>query len=243
LIIALELDTAQAINARPPGPVTITEPAALPAAPATPAKGAKMGVEVPVSSHCFAAGTTVTITDIKTGKQQTIQPDALGEAHFDLTLDHQYVIANNAISDTISTKGLKPGSQLNGACQYTVGETWAIPNLYYDVNKWSLRKDAAAKLDQLARLMKKYPDLEIILTSHTDCRASSRYNMILSARRAKSAVDYMVRRGIKAKRFIAIGYGESHLTNDCYCEPSNYSTCEEPKHQANRRTEVTVLKY
>jgi outer membrane protein OmpA-like peptidoglycan-associated protein len=53
----------------------------------------------------------------------------------------------------------------------------------------------------------------------------------------------MVRKGIKARRFIAVGYGESRLTNDCICEPSDYSTCTEPLHQANRRTEVKILKY
>ena len=67
--------------------------------------------------------------------------------------------------------------------------------------------------------------------------------MVLSARRAKSAVDYVVKKGVKMQRFLAAGFGESRLTNDCVCEPTNYSPCNEAQHQANRRTEIKVLKY
>ena len=120
---------------------------------------------------------------------------------------------------------------------------WVIPNVYYDLNKWNIRKDATKELDKLVKIMKDNPHLEIEMSSHTDCRSSMRYNVVLSARRAKAVVDYLVRHGINMKRIIAAGYGESRITNGCVCEPSNYSPCDEAQHQANRRTEVKVLKY
>jgi outer membrane protein OmpA-like peptidoglycan-associated protein len=67
--------------------------------------------------------------------------------------------------------------------------------------------------------------------------------VVLSARRARAAVDYITRKGIKGKRILAAGYGESVIINGCVCEPTNESPCTDPQHQANRRTEVKVLKY
>jgi outer membrane protein OmpA-like peptidoglycan-associated protein len=67
--------------------------------------------------------------------------------------------------------------------------------------------------------------------------------MSLSARRARAAVDYIVGKGMKVKRIIGAGYGETKLVNGCECEPTNESPCTDPQHQANRRTEVKVLKY
>lgn len=87
--------------------------------------------------------------------------------------------------------------------------------------------------------MRNHPTLKIELSSHTDSRGSDAYNMGLSQRRARAAVTYLVSRGIAEDRMIAEGYGETRLVNDC----GNGVPCSREKHQANRRTEVTVLEY
>ena len=195
---------------------------------------------VPITTNCSSP---VTIIDVKTGNQNEISANNNGEIQFDLQLNRKYVVMHNGISDTISTKGLRPNTQIVAGCIYHVGQISVVHNIYYNINRWDIRKDAEEQLDRLAVIMKQNPSLQIELTSHTDCRARSGYNMALSARRAKSAVDYIVKKGIKMKRFVAAGYGESRLTNDCACEPGNYSPCDETQHQANRRTEIKVLKY
>lgn len=199
------------------------------------------GMYVPISANCSSA--EVTIIDVLTDNQNQITADANGAVQFDLQLNRKYVVIHNGVTDTISTKGLRPYSQIVAGCTYNVGQVSVVHNIYYNVNRWDIRKDAEAQLEKLAVIMKQNPTLQIELTSHTDCRASSRYNMVLSARRAKSAVDYLAKKGIKMQRIVAAGYGESRLTNDCVCEPGNYSPCDETRHQANRRTEVKVLKY
>jgi outer membrane protein OmpA-like peptidoglycan-associated protein len=196
---------------------------------------------VPISSNCMHG--EVTVAELKTGSSMQIAPDASGESHFDLKLNTKYVITHGSVSDTISTKKLRPGDDIVAGCTYHVGNIMVVPNVYYNVNRWNIRPDAAVELDRLATIMQQNPSLQIELTSHTDCRASSRYNMVLSARRAKAAVDYLVRKGIKIQRIIAVGYGESQITNGCVCEPSNYSPCTEAQHQENRKTEVKVLRY
>jgi outer membrane protein OmpA-like peptidoglycan-associated protein len=117
-----------------------------------------------------------------------------------------------------------------------------IDNLYYDLDKWNIRPDAAVELDKVVTLMKKFPNMEIELSSHTDCRGPMKYNDDLSARRAHSCVDYLVAQGIDPKRMIGIGYGERKLLNGCACEGNVKSTCTEEQHQQNRRTEFKILK-
>lgn len=117
------------------------------------------------------------------------------------------------------------------------GMTFRLENILYDFDKSNIRKDAAIILDKLVKIMEEYLTLKIELSSHTDSRGSDSYNMALSDRRAKSAVEYLVTRGIARERMVASGYGESKLLNRC----SNGVSCSIQEHQLNRRTEVTVL--
>ncbi|MEQ6118807.1 OmpA family protein [Reichenbachiella sp. MALMAid0571] len=110
-----------------------------------------------------------------------------------------------------------------------------VENIYYDLDKSDIRPDAALELDKLVVMMKDNPEITIELSSHTDARADDNYNMSLSQRRAKSAVDYIVSKGVDYNRLIPKGYGETHL------KIKEAQTEEE--HQINRRTEFKVTKY
>ena len=83
-----------------------------------------------------------------------------------------------------------------------------------------------------------HPGIQIQLESHTDARSSDSFNLDLSQRRAKSAVNYIVRKGIASDRIVAKGYGESQLVNHC----ANGVNCSESEHQENRRSEFIVVK-
>ncbi|HLP21433.1 MAG TPA: OmpA family protein, partial [Chitinophagales bacterium] len=198
-------------------------------------------VNVPLTANCFT--NTVTVSNLQSGEKSEVSPNANGEVRLDLQVNSRYLIEHDGKADTISTVGLKPGKQIEGPCKFYVGQTWIIRDIYYDLNKWNIRADASKELDNLVRVMKNNPALEIELGSHTDCRASAKYNVVLSARRARSAVEYIVKKGIKSRRILAAGYGESSIINGCICEPTNESNCNDNQHQANRRTEVKVLKY
>jgi len=113
-----------------------------------------------------------------------------------------------------------------------------LENIYYDLDKWAIRTDAKVELDRLAQLMSDNPKLCIELSSHTDSRAGDQYNLILSDKRAKAAVDYIISKGIDAKRMKWKGYGESRLINHC----ENGVVCTEEEHQKNRRTEFKAIK-
>jgi outer membrane protein OmpA-like peptidoglycan-associated protein len=114
-----------------------------------------------------------------------------------------------------------------------------LETIYFDLDKSNIRPDAAKELDKVVALMNRYPAMEIRLESHTDSRADDRYNMKLSDRRAKSTYNYIISKGIDAKRIPKYeGFGESQLVNKC----SNGVKCTKEEHQLNRRTEFIILK-
>lgn len=111
-----------------------------------------------------------------------------------------------------------------------------LENIYYDYDRWEIRPDAEPSLDRLASLLLSNPTILIELASHTDCRGTAGYNQELSQRRAQSAVDYLIGKGVEARRLRPAGYGESKPANSCAC-----SQCTEAEHQQNRRTSFRIL--
>jgi len=119
--------------------------------------------------------------------------------------------------------------------KYALNQVFIIENIYYDLDKWSIREDAKPPLDNLIRILKQYP-ISIELGSHTDSRASFQYNIDLSQKRAESAVRYLTTNGINSERLTAKGYGETMLVNKC----GDGVSCLDAEHQANRRTEFKI---
>ncbi len=109
--------------------------------------------------------------------------------------------------------------------------------ILYDLGKWNIREDAAVELDDMVQFLKDNPDIKIELGSHTDSRGSAEFNQTLSQKRAESAVQYMVDRGVSKDRIVAKGYGETKLKNKC----ADGVSCSETDHQVNRRSEVTII--
>lgn len=111
-----------------------------------------------------------------------------------------------------------------------------INPIYFNFDKYDIRRDAAYELNKVVRVMLKYPEIIIEGGSHTDSRGPDRYNEILSQNRANSTVAYIVKKGISVNRISAKGYGEYQLVNKC----SNNVKCTELEHQFNRRTEFVI---
>jgi outer membrane protein OmpA-like peptidoglycan-associated protein len=150
------------------------------------------------------------------------------------------------VSSTVSTVGKIPPGTLYATLELEKvkkGVAIKVENIYYDLDKWNIRPDAARELDKLVKILLDNPTLEIELSSHTDCRATAEYNRQLSTKRAESAVKYIISRGVNKSRLVAAGYGESRLVNKCACEGDVKSNCTEEQHQENRRTEFKILKF
>ncbi|WP_188753879.1 OmpA family protein [Parapedobacter defluvii] len=192
--------------------------------------------------------TAVTLFD---GEREIVakqQSNHEGTFEFVLDKDRDYTVLGqkegyHADSAKVSTQGITKSDTLEVALLlepvFQVGQTFELENIYYDFDKHNIRPDAAVILDELVRTLRDNPTLKIELSSHTDSRGSHAYNEALSQRRAQSAVDYLVSRGIARDRMVAKGYGETRLVNRC----ADGVSCSSAEHQANRRTEVTVLEY
>ncbi len=109
--------------------------------------------------------------------------------------------------------------------------------IYYEFDRSTITAAAAEKMDKIIEIMKANPDLIVEASSFTDSRGSDAYNLALSKRRAKAAVEYLVSKGIDATRIKSKGYGEDKLINQCV----DGVNCDEPSHQMNRRTEFNFV--
>ena len=119
-----------------------------------------------------------------------------------------------------------------------INKIFVLENIYYDFNKFDIRPDAAHELDKLVQLLVDNPEIKIELSSHTDSVDTEEYNMWLSQKRAESAVNYLVKRGIANDRLVAKGYGESRPI----ARNTNPDGTDNPAgRQKNRRTEFKIL--
>jgi outer membrane protein OmpA-like peptidoglycan-associated protein/tetratricopeptide (TPR) repeat protein len=116
-----------------------------------------------------------------------------------------------------------------------------INMIYFDLDKYNIRPEAALELDKIVAVMKQYPNMKIELTSHTDCRMPVDYNQRLSNNRARTSKSYLVAHGIKSSRIVGKGLGETQLAVNCPCEGEESSLCTEEQHQLNRRTEFIII--
>lgn len=115
--------------------------------------------------------------------------------------------------------------------------TFGIEIIYFDLDKSNIRPYAALDLEKVIDVMKQYPTMKVDVRSHTDSRASHKYNEKLSDRRAKSTIEYMVKNGIDRNRLTGRGYGETQLVNKC----KDGINCTEEEHQKNRRSQFIIM--
>lgn len=184
------------------------------------------------------AGVKVVLINECDGTTQETTTGADGSYEFTAKSGCDYAIqAAKAGMGTSGGRITKDGTGSADLTMFRKGDIIKIDNIYYDLNKATIRPDAAVELDKVAELMTKYPTMRIEMRSHTDSRATASYNKTLSSNRAKAAVDYLKKKGVAAKRMTANGYGENLPLNKC----KDGVNCSEDEHQQNRRTEIKIL--
>jgi OOP family OmpA-OmpF porin len=105
------------------------------------------------------------------------------------------------------------GARVNDVgCAYEL----TLSGTNYGVDAAVLSADGQKALDAVAESLKNFPEVNITIEGYTDSQGSESYNQDLSERRAKSARDYLVRRGVAGTRIQAYGRGEADpvATND-----------------------------
>ncbi|MFO7829125.1 MAG: OmpA family protein, partial [Bacteroidales bacterium] len=121
----------------------------------------------------------------------------------------------------------------------TTGEYITIKSIFFEFDGHTLTKEAKIELERLHNLMVKYPSLYIEVIGHTDAIGSAKYNIKLSIKRARSVIDYLTKKGIEQKRFVAKGAGKA----EPIAVNTNHDGSDNPEgRKFNRRVEMKILK-
>jgi outer membrane protein OmpA-like peptidoglycan-associated protein len=205
------------------------------------------GIAVEKVTQQPLGGVNVELVNTKTGKKENVVTGPDGTFMFKLDPNSDYSVSGSlnqyfTNSEKVSTVGKKQSESMFVKLKLElekiiVNKPIVLENIYYDLDKYNIRPDAAAGLDKLVTIMNDNPAIHVELSSHTDSRADDKYNDVLSQRRADAAVKYIISRGISSSRITAKGYGERQLVNRC----ANKVKCTEKEHQQNRRTEFKVV--
>ena len=124
---------------------------------------------------------------------------------------------------------------LEGAEVQRIGEGIKITfdsGILFDIDKSDLRPVSQTNLADLAKILNKYPDTNILIEGHTDNTGSDDYNMTLSKDRAQTVALYMATLEVKSARFSTAGYGET--------QPIVMNDTPEGR-QKNRRVDIAVI--
>jgi len=124
---------------------------------------------------------------------------------------------------------------LEGAKIERIGEGIKITfdsGLLFDVDRHELRDPSRENLTNLAVILNKYPDTNVLIEGHTDSTGTHEHNQTLSERRAKSVAAYLAQQSVQSARFTVTGYGPDQpvATND---------TAE--GRQLNRRVDLAIM--
>jgi outer membrane protein OmpA-like peptidoglycan-associated protein len=153
--------------------------------------------------------------------------------------DKFFAISENLNLDSLIKAGYKEIHKDLYLVPIEIGQVFRLNNVFFDFDKYSLRPESFVELDRVVSFLNEYPNIEIEMSAHTDSKGSDEYNYTLSDNRAKSVREYILSKGIEAKRIISQGYGETKPV----AGNTNADGTDNPDgRQLNRRVEFKILK-
>jgi OOP family OmpA-OmpF porin len=116
-------------------------------------------------------------------------------------------------------------------CQQLFSELLVKGKIRFESGRADIVPDSAGLLDRLIETALRCPNVNIEIAGHTDAEGDDASNKMLSEKRAQAVMDYLVKAGLSADRFAAVGYGSA--------QPVAANDTDEGKAQ-NRRIEFVV---
>lgn len=130
-----------------------------------------------------------------------------GETNYDLRA-YKERYENPYDNPTVSTIGYRVSKEFERDMYLDPFRVEFELDILYDLDSFVIRPDAAKLLDSFALTLKEHYYTQMELSSHTDSRGSDDYNRELAQKRAESAVNYLISKGIEKERLVPAGYGE-----------------------------------
>jgi len=116
-------------------------------------------------------------------------------------------------------------------CQQLFSGLLAKGKIRFDSGRATIDPDSAGLLDRLIETALRCPSANIEIAGHTDADGEDGFNQALSEKRAQAVTDFLVKAGLAAERFTAMGYGST--------QPVASNDTDEGKAQ-NRRIDFVV---
>lgn len=128
--------------------------------------------------------------------------------------------------DTVSLEYLGP--------EYRPNQSYVLDHVNFNFDRANLGNKAKENLRAVYGYLEKHPKLKVDISGHTDDQGSKEYNHVLSHRRAKAVVKYLVELGLDKNRITSKGYGNQKPLD---------STQTEKARQKNRRVEFVMTQF
>ena len=143
--------------------------------------------------------------------------------------------AGAVIGNYMDKQAAEMERDLEGARIERIGEGIKITfdsGILFAYNSADLESAARRNLTNLATILNKYDDTDILLEGHTDSDGAAQYNLGLSQRRAQSVSGFLTGLEVIGSRLTVTGYGED--------QPIATNDTPDGKAQ-NRRVEVAIM--
>lgn len=109
----------------------------------------------------------------------------------------------------------------------------SLETVYFDFDKAVLKPEALTALEKNFTVLKEKGDIKVRIEGNCDERGSDEYNLALGDRRARSAKNFLVKRGIAAERMETVSYGKEHPVDQGHNEEA---------WSKNRRDDFVIIK-
>ncbi len=90
-----------------------------------------------------------------------------------------------------------------------VGDLLAKGTIRFEIRAFHPRSGFCRLLDHLIETALRCPTINIEIAGHTDADGPEGFNKAMSEKRAEVVTDYLVKAGLPAGRFTAVGYGST----------------------------------
>ncbi len=154
---------------------------------------------------------------LRTAKVLAQRTNDKGQTMYCLQLNRNYVLSISEPGYLYYSTNLKPTvantidkpEVLGIALQpIEIGAEVQLYNIYYETDSFRILPQSEPELMNLVTFLKNNNKLKVEIQGHTDSSGNPEANQVLSERRAKSVVDYLIMNGISSQRLKSQGYGD-----------------------------------
>jgi outer membrane protein OmpA-like peptidoglycan-associated protein/tetratricopeptide (TPR) repeat protein len=198
------------------------------------------------NSGAIIAEANVSILDDKNNIISTIKSNNKGEVSYTVECEKTYTIQaikdgfeSNSFAVIASNKkggSIKIDAVLMPISEIITEKEVKLKPIFFEYNNSNITQQGAFELDKLVQIMKNNEKLIIFVKSHTDNRGTDEFNLLLSDKRVKATIQYVISNGIDPNRISGKGFGETEPKVDCK------ENCTEEEHEQNRRSEFLIVK-